>query len=86
MSAIPFFLADAETQEVLASWRMTDPATRERLIIFGAMGLVTLAVQCSPIRKTVNVPYFPVQAVRRNSVGSASSSVLRVSTGCGAPM
>ena len=44
MSTIPFFLADAQTQAVLASWRMSDPATRERLIIFGAIGLVTLLV------------------------------------------
>jgi type VI protein secretion system component VasK len=42
VSSIPFFLADAETQEILASWRITDPATLERLVIFGAMGLVTL--------------------------------------------
>ena len=30
MSTIPFFLADEETDEVLASWRITDPSTRER--------------------------------------------------------
>ena len=44
MSTVPFILADADTQEVLASWRMSDPATRERLIIFGAIGLVTVLV------------------------------------------
>ena len=27
MSSNPFFLADAETERVLASWRITDPAT-----------------------------------------------------------
>ena len=42
MNSIPFCLADVETQEVLASWRITDPVTLEYLIIFGAIGLVTL--------------------------------------------
>ena len=42
MSSIPFCLADVETQEVLASWRLTDPVTLERILIFGAIGLVTL--------------------------------------------
>jgi len=42
MSAILILLADEVTDAVLASWRTTDPATLERLIIFGAIGLVTL--------------------------------------------
>ncbi len=42
MSTMPFFLADAETEEVLAAWRITDPATLEYIIIFGTIGLVTL--------------------------------------------
>jgi len=42
MSSIPFFLADAETQKILASWRITEPATLERLIIFAAIALVTV--------------------------------------------
>ena len=42
MSSIPFFLADAETQEILASWRITNPASLEWILIFGAIGLVTL--------------------------------------------
>jgi len=42
MSTIPFLLADAETEEVLASWRITDPATLERVYIFGAISLITL--------------------------------------------
>jgi hypothetical protein len=42
MSPTPFFLADELTQDVLASWRVSDPATRERLTIFGAIGAVTL--------------------------------------------
>ena len=42
MSTIPLSLADVETQEILASWRITDPATLERIVIFGAIGLVTL--------------------------------------------
>jgi hypothetical protein len=44
MSAIPFFLAEVETQEVLAAWRITDPATLERILIFGAIGVVTTLV------------------------------------------
>jgi len=44
MSTIPLFLAEVETQEILASWRITDPATRDRIIVFGAIGLVTLLV------------------------------------------
>ena len=42
MNAIPIFLAQVDEQQVLASWRWTDPAMRERLIIFGSIGLVTL--------------------------------------------
>ena len=42
MSSIPIFLADAELQEVLASWRINDAATREHLAIFTAIGLVTV--------------------------------------------
>ena len=44
MSTIPFFLADEGTEEVLKAWRISDPATRERVIIFGAIGLVTVLV------------------------------------------
>jgi hypothetical protein len=42
MSALPFFLADAATDEVLSTWRFMDPSTRGGLLIFGAIGLVTL--------------------------------------------
>jgi type VI protein secretion system component VasK len=42
MSCNPFFLADAATREILASWRISGPATLERIIIIGAIGLVTL--------------------------------------------
>ena len=44
MNIIGVFLADVDTGDVLASWRLSDPAVRERLIIFGAIILVTLAV------------------------------------------
>jgi type VI protein secretion system component VasK len=44
MSMIPFFLADTETQGLLAAWRVADPASGERLIIFKAIGAVTLLV------------------------------------------
>jgi hypothetical protein len=40
MSTIPFFLADADTEAILATWR-SDPAVLERILIFGAIGLVT---------------------------------------------
>jgi type VI protein secretion system component VasK len=42
MSAIAFFLADAETDDVLAAWRIMDPSTLGALLVFGAIGLVTL--------------------------------------------
>ena len=42
MSTRPVLLADEVTDAVLASWRISDPAMRERLLIFGAIGLVTL--------------------------------------------
>jgi hypothetical protein len=41
---IPVLLADEDTAAVLAAWRFSDPATRERLIIFGSLGLVTLVL------------------------------------------
>jgi hypothetical protein len=41
MNTIPLFLADAQVQQILASWRITD-ATLEQILIFGAIGLVTL--------------------------------------------
>jgi hypothetical protein len=44
VSTVPFLLGDAETQEVLAPWRITDPAILEWIMIFGAIGLVTLLV------------------------------------------
>jgi len=42
MNTIPILLADVDPQDPLAWWRLTNPAFRERLIIFGAIGLVTL--------------------------------------------
>jgi hypothetical protein len=42
MNRIPLLLADEVTEEVLAAWRITDPVTLERIMIFGAIGLVTL--------------------------------------------
>jgi uncharacterized membrane protein len=43
MSPLPFFLADADTDDILASWwRAMDPATHGGVLIFGAIGLVTL--------------------------------------------
>jgi type VI protein secretion system component VasK len=44
MSAFPILLADETTDAALRSWRMSDPGTRERLLIFGALGLVTLLI------------------------------------------
>lgn len=44
MNTIPVFLAQADSQDPLAWWRLSNPAFRERLIIFGAIGLVTLLV------------------------------------------
>jgi type VI protein secretion system component VasK len=44
MSAPPIMLADDEMQEILGSWRLTDPGTIQGLIIFGAIGLVTLLI------------------------------------------
>jgi len=37
-------LADETTDAVLASWRWSDPSMRERLLILGALGLVTLLI------------------------------------------
>jgi FtsZ-interacting cell division protein ZipA len=37
-------LADETSDAMLATWRMSDPAMRERLLIFGAIGLVTLLI------------------------------------------
>jgi type VI protein secretion system component VasK len=42
MRAILLLLADADTDEVFDSWRLMDPSTRGGLIVFGAIGLVTL--------------------------------------------
>jgi hypothetical protein len=42
MSIIPFFLADAYVDTVMASWRILTPSTRDALIILGAIALVTL--------------------------------------------
>jgi hypothetical protein len=44
MTTTPIFFADEVTDTVLASWRLSDPATRERLYIFGAMGAVILII------------------------------------------
>ena len=42
MNTIPILLADVDSMDPLAWWRLSNPAFRERLIIFGALGLVTL--------------------------------------------
>jgi hypothetical protein len=42
ISAIPLLLANADTDEVVTAWRFMDPSTRGGLMIFGAIGLVTL--------------------------------------------
>jgi FtsZ-interacting cell division protein ZipA len=42
MNAIPVLLADVETGDVLASWRWSNPAFREWLMIFASIGLVSL--------------------------------------------
>jgi hypothetical protein len=54
MNRIAVFLADVPPGDVLASWRLSDPAIRERFIIFGSITLVTLAVLlwAAFIRKT----------------------------------
>ena len=44
MNTLPVFLAQADSQDPLAWWRMSNPAFRERLMIFAAIGLVTLLV------------------------------------------
>jgi type II secretory pathway component PulM len=44
MTRIEIVLADEQLEAVLAAWRVTDPASRERLMIFGALGLVTLLI------------------------------------------
>ena len=44
MNTVPILLADETTDAVLAAWRMSNPAMRERLLIFGAIGLVILLV------------------------------------------
>ena len=42
MSTTSLLLANAGTDEVVSAWRFMDPSTRGGLIIFGAIGLVTL--------------------------------------------
>ncbi len=42
MSAIPILLADEETEVVVSAWRLTSGSAREMILIFGAMGLVTI--------------------------------------------
>jgi len=42
MKAIIFAQIGLETDQVLASWRFLDPATRGILLIFGSIGMVTL--------------------------------------------
>ncbi len=44
MRALPILLADEEVDTVLSSWSLTNPSTREAIIIFGAIGLVTILV------------------------------------------
>ncbi len=44
MSRIPIVLADQVTASALATWRMSDAAMRERILIFGAIGVVILLV------------------------------------------
>ena len=44
MSPFPILLADEQTAAAMAAWRISDPATRERLMIFGAIALVTVLV------------------------------------------
>jgi type VI protein secretion system component VasK len=44
MNPILFAQETVDTAKVLASYRSLDPPTRERLVIFGAIGLVTLLV------------------------------------------
>jgi hypothetical protein len=44
MSALPIMLADEDTDAVLQAWRLANPSTREGIIIFGALGLVTVLV------------------------------------------
>jgi len=43
MNPIRLLLADAETQTIMANWRIGE-TTRERFMIFGAIGLVTALV------------------------------------------
>jgi hypothetical protein len=42
MTVLPILLADEETEAVFAAWRLANPGTREGIVIFGALGLVTL--------------------------------------------
>jgi hypothetical protein len=44
MNTLPVFLAQVDSQDPLAWWRLTNPAFRERLMIFAAIGLVTLVL------------------------------------------
>jgi hypothetical protein len=44
VSISPILLAGDLTQTVLTSWRMSNPATREKLLIFGALGSVSLLI------------------------------------------
>ena len=44
MSTIPILLADEATDAVMASWHVSDPALRERLLIFSAIALIVLLI------------------------------------------
>ena len=44
MRTIPILFADEVTDTVMATWRRSDAAMRERLAIFGAIGLVILLI------------------------------------------
>jgi type VI protein secretion system component VasK len=44
MSTLSILLAHETIDAVWTSWRMSDPALRERLLIFGAIGLVILLI------------------------------------------
>jgi hypothetical protein len=42
MSSFPVLLADEETDAVFKAWRLANPGTREAVLIFGAIGFVTV--------------------------------------------
>ena len=44
MNTTPFFLADAELDTILRSWKVLTPDTRGGLIVFSSIFLVTLVV------------------------------------------